>query len=192
MLFRSVARRVASASLLSQVIAISLAYRRVCGSASSDASSDEGPAQNKSLVDYLRDLKVNAAFTRSQRFPRDARLLRHVDFQRVYKHGRRHFSTNMTVFYLLRQASNSDVRAENVRLGPRIGITVGRVLGIAVKRNRIKRGLREAVRLKRALLEAPVDVVINPKKSTLTVGFPVVLEEVTRAFETISRKLAEK
>ena len=114
-------------------------------------------------------------------FPRAARLLKHADFERVYKQGKRVFSVHMTVFYL--------GRAEG---GARVGFTVGRVLGIAVKRNRIKRRLREAVRLKRALLEAPVDVVINPKKSTLTVGFPVVLEEVTRAFETISRKLAEK
>ena len=33
------------------------------------------------------------------RFPRTARLLRHADFERVYKQGRRHFSASMTVFY---------------------------------------------------------------------------------------------
>ena len=32
-------------------------------------------------------------------FPRSARLLRHADFERVYKQGRRHFSASMTVFY---------------------------------------------------------------------------------------------
>ena len=32
-------------------------------------------------------------------FPRSARLLRHADFERVYKLGRRHFSATMTVFY---------------------------------------------------------------------------------------------
>ena len=32
-------------------------------------------------------------------FPRSARLLRHADFERVYKLGRRHFSASMTVFY---------------------------------------------------------------------------------------------
>jgi len=131
---------------------------------------------------------VNAAFTRSQRFPRDARLLRHVDFQRVYKHGRRHFSTNMTVFYLLRQASNSDVRAENVRLGPRIGITVGRVLGKAVERVRIKRRIRNAVRLHLAMLELPVDLVINPKKAVLKAEFTKLEEEIQRTFEVVQQK----
>lgn len=115
------------------------------------------------------------------KFPRAARLLKHADFDRVYKKGRRQFSPHMTVFYL-RQAEG----------GARIGFTVGRVLGGAVERNRIKRRLREAVRMRRTLLAGPVDVVINPKKSVLTAEFTVVLEEVGRAFEAIAKKLAEK
>jgi ribonuclease P protein component len=114
-------------------------------------------------------------------FPRAARLLKHSDFERVYKQGRRHFSSHMTVFYL-RQAEG----------GARVGFTVGRVLGGAVQRNRIKRRLREAVRLRRSVLKGPVDVVINPKKSVLTVEFPVVVEEVSRAFDMIAKKLVEK
>ena len=114
-------------------------------------------------------------------FPRAARLLKHSDFERVYKQGGRHFSSHMTVFYL-RQAEG----------GARIGFTVGRVLGGAVQRNRIKRRLREAVRLRRSALKAAVDVVINPKKSVLTVGFPVLVEEVSRAFDVIVKKLEER
>jgi ribonuclease P protein component len=115
------------------------------------------------------------------KFPRAARLLKHADFNRVYRQGYRHFSSHMTVFYL-RQADG----------GARIGFTVGRVLGGAVERNRIRRRLREAVRRRRSGLKVAVNVVINPKKSVLTVGFPVLLEEVGRAFETIEKKLAEK
>ena len=119
-------------------------------------------------------------------FPRAARLLKHSDFDRVYKQGRRHFSSHMTVFYL-RQAAG----------GARVGFTVGRVLGGAVERNRIKRRLREAVRLRRGALTGAVDgvgvdVVINPKKSVLTLEFRVVLEEVGRALDTIAKKLVEK
>ncbi len=116
-----------------------------------------------------------------ERFPRAARLLKHSDFERVYKQGKRHFSSHMTVFYL-RQAEG----------GARVGFTVGRVLGGAVQRNRIKRRLREAVRLRRGLLKVPVDVVINPKKSVLAAEFPVVVEEVSRAFDVIAKKLVEK
>ena len=114
-------------------------------------------------------------------FPRAARLLKHSDFDRVYKQGRRHFSSHMTVFYL-QQAEG----------GARVGFTVGRVLGGAVERNRIKRRLREAVRQRRSVLKGAVDVVINPKKSVLTLEFSVVLEEVGRALDAIAKKLEEK
>jgi ribonuclease P protein component len=121
-------------------------------------------------------------------FPRSARLLKHSDFDRVYKQGRRHFSSHMTVFYL-RRAENA-LPEKSVR----VGFTVGRVLGGAVERNRIKRRLREAVRRRRAVLEGAgaVDVVINPKKSVLTLEFSLVLEEVGRALDTIAKKLREK
>ena len=61
-------------------------------------------------------------------------------------------------------------------------------------RNRIKRRLREAVRLRLAMLKGAgaADVVINPKKSVLTVEFSVVLEEVGRALDVIAKKLVEK
>ena len=120
------------------------------------------------------------------RFPRSARLLRHADFERVYKLGRRHFSASMTVFYLLRPAANA---VRPVGPGLRIGFTVGRSLGGAVQRNRLKRRLREAVRLARRP-GADADVVINPKKSLLTVEFTDVVNEVKRAFVVIEQKLA--
>ncbi len=123
-----------------------------------------------------RSLEETAA-RKAVTFPRAARLLKHADFDRVYKQGRRHFSSHMTVFYLRR-----------VEGGARVGFTVGRLLGGAVQRNRIKRRLREAVRLQRSLLKGSLDVVINPKKSALTVEFTVLLEEVSRAFDVIVKK----
>jgi len=119
----------------------------------------------------------------ANRFPRSARLLRRADFERVYKQGRRHFATHMTVFYLRRPEGE----------GPRVGLTVSRALGIAVQRNRMRRRLREAVRLGRFAAGLPVDVVINPKKSLLTAEFGAIRNEVDRAGEAIRRKLeAEK
>ena len=137
------------------------------------------------------------AATAGAGFPRSARLLKHSDFERVYKQGRRHFSSHMTVFYL-RQANASSPGAvlgtAATEKGVRVGFTVGRVLGGAVERNRIKRRLREAVRLRRSVLKGAgaADVVINPKKSVLTLEFSVVLEEVGRALDAIAKKLAEK
>jgi ribonuclease P protein component len=110
------------------------------------------------------------------KFPRSVRLLRHADFERVYKQGRRHFATHMTVFYLPRLEAD----------GVRVGFTVGKVLGGAVVRNRMKRRLREAVRL-HGMVPAGMDVVINPKKSLLTAAFVDVQREIRRAFEVIAK-----
>src|SRR5947209_7294818 len=118
-------------------------------------------------------------------FPHGARLLRHADFQSVYKQGRRHFSPSMTVFYLQRQAAGTTTRTRPVASGLRIGFTVGRALGGAVQRNRMKRRLREAVRLTRPWPAPDVDVVVNPKKALLTVPFETVLNEVRQAFVVI-------
>jgi ribonuclease P protein component len=117
------------------------------------------------------------------RFPKAAKLLRHADFQRVYKQGRRHFAAHMTVFYLRR--GNEDSGKDDAAGGPRVGLTVGRVLGGAVQRNRIKRRLREAVRHNLASLALAVDVVINPKKSALLAEFTVLNDQVARAFQVI-------
>lgn len=106
------------------------------------------------------------------------RLLRHADFERVYQHGRRHFSAHMTVFYLRREGGE----------GLRVGFTVGRALGGAVDRNRMKRRLREVVRLQRRSNNFPVDVVINPKKSALSAEFEDLVKEIGRAFEVVQQK----
>ena len=113
-------------------------------------------------------------------FPRNARLLQHAAFERVYREGRRIFSANLTVFVRRRTAGEPAT-------GPRVGFTVGRALGGAVKRNRMKRRLRESVRQHLGLLQGSIDVVINPKKTVLSVEFPQLLREIERAFRQVCR-----
>jgi len=125
-------------------------------------------------------------------FPRSVRLLRHADFERVYKLGRRHFSASLTAFYLLRQETQTGDRKADTPAGLRIGFTVGRALGGAVQRNRMRRRLREAVRLTPPPAGVSADVVINPKKSLLTVASEAGVNEVSRAFVVIEQKLAGK
>jgi len=98
--------------------------------------------------------------------------LKHADFQRVYQTGRRQFTGNMTVFFLRRDSASAG--------GARVGLTVGKVLGGAVERNRIKRRMREAVRLSSAACHGPVDVVFNPRKGVLDLGFAELVNEVSR------------
>ena len=68
---------------------------------------------------------------------------------------------------------------------------MGKVLGGAVVRNRMKRRLREAVRL-HGMIPAAVDIVINPKKSLLTAAFADVQREIRRAFEVIEKSSGKR
>jgi ribonuclease P protein component len=115
------------------------------------------------------------------KFARSAHLRRRADFERIYKNGRRYFGSHVTAFYLPR---NDDQ-------GLRVGFTVGRVLGGAVERNRMKRRLREVVRLHWLALPVSVDIVIHPKKSVLKLEFTALSNEITRAFEAIRIALAK-
>ncbi len=105
-------------------------------------------------------------------------MRKHADLDRVYQTGQRYFSGYITTFYLRRSEG-----------APRVGFTVGRTLGGAVQRNRIRRRLREAVRLQLQGLRVPVDVVINPKRSAATVDFSDLLEQVGHAFAVIAARV---
>jgi len=137
-------------------------------------------------------------------FPKTAHLLKHSDFQRVYQQGRRHFSGNMTVFYLRAQTlrapteaarePNATGTAERVCAqvgGVRIGFTVSKALGGSVERNRMRRRTREAVRRHLEMLHGigdAMDVVINPKKSLLAAEFQQISQEIERAFRVIRQR----
>jgi ribonuclease P protein component len=121
-------------------------------------------------------------------FRKSMRLLRHAEFQRVYKLGRRQFTGNMTVFFL-RRASAKAATGESRTL--RVGFTVGRVLGGAVERNRIKRRMREAVRTSWPAADAPIDVVFNPRKSVFTMPFAQVADEVAQGLQLALQRARE-
>jgi len=139
------------------------------------------PARSKQSAEVRRG---------SSAFARSARLRRHSDFERVYKQGRRHFSGNLTVFYLPRAVAEASGR-DRAASGFRVGFTVGRALGGAVERNRMKRRLREAVRMSWPAQAPHADVVINPKKTVLKVEFETLLNEVRRAFVVVEQKLGD-
>ena len=113
----------------------------------------------------------------SQKFPQGSRLLKHADFQAVYKKGKKHFSGNITAFY--RENENAP--------GPRVGFTVGKVLGGAVERNRIRRRMRAAVRQHLWEFTRPLDVVLHPRKSVLVMKFAQVEAEVEKIFTALQR-----
>jgi ribonuclease P protein component len=104
-------------------------------------------------------------------------LLKHADFQSVYQQGRKHFSGNVIAFY--RENGRPD--------GARVGFTVGKVLGGAVERNRIRRRMRAAVRRHLAELARPLDVVLHPRKSVLKLKFSELEAEIGQVFAAVQR-----
>jgi ribonuclease P protein component len=90
----------------------------------------------------------------------------------------------MTVFYLRRMDDEVN--------GARVGFTVSKALGGAVQRNRIRRRLREAVRLGNFSAGVAVDVVINPKRSALTADFNDLQGEIAKGFQVIEKHLKGK
>jgi ribonuclease P protein component len=66
---------------------------------------------------------------------RRRRLSRSGEFERVYREGRSHTSRHLVVHAFPRRDGEEP---------PRLGVSVGRRLGGAVERNRVKRLLREA------------------------------------------------
>jgi len=76
------------------------------------------------------------------------RLRRNSDFQRVRQHGQSYASPLMVLAFLRNELDDS-----------RFGFVVSKRLGKAVRRNKIKRRMREATRLRLPFIKPGFDVV---------------------------------
>jgi ribonuclease P protein component len=102
-------------------------------------------------------------------FPRGSRLLRRVEYDAVYREGRRKSSREFTVF----------VRANGLDVS-RFGWSIKKALGTAVRRNRIRRRLREILRLHRQEIATGWDIVIHPRISAMTAESAPLMEDLLK------------
>jgi ribonuclease P protein component len=89
-------------------------------------------------------------------FPRKNRILKTQDYRRIYENGTM-LEGSFAYFYVLKDYQDS----------ARLGITVTKKIGNAVKRVRLKRLYREIFR-HRCLNLSPIQIIVNVKQSAFT------------------------
>jgi ribonuclease P protein component len=106
----------------------------------------------------------------SASFPKRARLRKRDDFLRVQRVGRRHHTEHFVV-----------LRAPGSGSTCRIGITVSTRVGDAVVRNRVKRIVREIVRVAWRDLQPPDDLVVIAKPGAAQTTHANAAQQLRRA-----------
>jgi ribonuclease P protein component len=99
--------------------------------------------------------------------PRACRLVRRAEYDAVYRDGRRRSSRQFTAF----------LRPNDLDLS-RFGWSIKKALGSAVRRNRIRRRLREILRLHQQEIAPGWDIVIHPRSSAATAEFSLLGAEL--------------
>jgi ribonuclease P protein component len=105
-------------------------------------------------------------------------LRRPADFQRVYDR-RRSVSNEFLIVYA----------CPNGRPHLRLGLSVSRKVGGAVRRNRLRRLFREAFRLTRHLLPTGLDLVLIPRGPAVP-PLAALVEALPKLVAQVARKLA--
>lgn len=118
----------------------------------------DGPPPAESLREQAADGSAKARAKKN--LPREWRLVRRSEFEAVYHEGRRRSSAMFLVF----------LRANGLERD-RFGMSVKKALGNAVVRNRMRRRIREILRLHREEILPGWDVVIHPSRSVETLEF---------------------
>lgn len=116
----------------------------------------------------------------AETFPRRDRVLHRRDFLRAQSEGRRVH----TPHFVLVALPTADGRL-------RLGVTVSRRVGDSVRRNRVKRLVREVFRRNRALFPAACDVVVVARVGAATLDYAGVRNEVSAAEAALRRAARE-
>ena len=110
------------------------------------------------------------------KFPAGLRLSRRKEFERAFAACRRASDGRLTIWIVPNELEY-----------PRLGLIVGRRHGNAVRRNRIRRILREAFRLSRQHLPVGLDILCSPR-----VGADINLAGCVQSLTRLTRRLERR
>ncbi|NOZ22766.1 MAG: ribonuclease P protein component [Planctomycetes bacterium] len=120
---------------------------------------------------------MTAPAARRFTFAKRDRLKNNAEFRNVFDNGVRLRSKRVILYAL-----------ENGLPHTRVGLAVGKKVGNAAKRNRIRRVLREAFRLNRAMLPCGFDLVLVPGRAWRDACLPDVEPEMVHLFEKLASR----
>jgi len=100
-------------------------------------------------------------------FPKDERIRKKRDFEKVFSYGRR-----IRDKYFLIICHKSGLGKQ------RVAIVVGKRYGNAYLRNKIKRKMREIYRMNKEKFPLSTDCIIIPHKSVLSLSFQEIKEDL--------------
>lgn len=103
--------------------------------------------------------------------PKERRLRSRREFLRVQSEGLRVTTPHFVLLLALGPLPDAPAR---------LGVTVTRKVGNSVRRNRVRRVVREAFRLRPGLLPAGIDLLVIAKEGAPELGLAQVFEEWSR------------
>ncbi|HHI96291.1 MAG TPA: ribonuclease P protein component [Thermodesulfatator atlanticus] len=113
-----------------------------------------------------------AAHGLDEKFRPEERLRRRKEFDRVYQQGKRLYLPYLKILLVPNELGYT-----------RLGLSVSRKFGKAVKRNRAKRILREVFRRNKDIFPKGHDVVLTPKPELLSKTQPEIVADLKKIFE---------
>ncbi len=100
-------------------------------------------------------------------FPKEERIRRRADFLKIFREGSKSRTAHFWISFRLNGLPHR-----------RLGITVGKKVGTAVVRNRLKRRIREFYRQNKRFFPAGMDVVVTARENAGSLDFRQVANEL--------------
>ena len=110
---------------------------------------------------------------------RSNRLRTNEDFLKVYRNGKNYWNRNLTIY----------VKKNNLHIS-RFGYSITKKIGNSVVRNKLRRRMKEIVRLNFDCIKPGYDVIIIPKRNTVEIDYKELESAILHLFK--NSRLLEK